>query len=315
MMAKISKGKGFSGCVKYILDPKKDTKLLDAQGVRLKSQSSTIESFITQAKLNPNLSKTVGHISLNFSVQDNGKLSNELMIRVAREYMQKMGIKNTQYIVARHFDKEHPHIHLCFNRVSNSGATISDQNDRYRSEKICKELTKKYGLYIASGKEQVKEHRLKEPDKTKYDIYHAIKEAIPGSKNWNELGDILKQQGIETRFKYRGQTDVIQGVIFSKNGYSFNGSQVDRMFSYSKIDTALNESKLSIENTKQDILSGSTEQGGFTGIVESIIAGIGSASFFESSPQGDDYEEEQFRKLTEYEQKKRKRKNKFRRKL
>ena len=87
MMAKISKGKGFAGCIKYILDPKKDTKLLDAQGVRLKSQSSTIESFITQAKLNPNLSKTVGHISLNFSVQDKGKLSNELMIRVAREYM------------------------------------------------------------------------------------------------------------------------------------------------------------------------------------------------------------------------------------
>ncbi len=49
----------------------------------------------------------------------------------------------------------------------------------------------------------------------------------------------LKRQGVEVSFKYKGQTDEIQGVVFSMNGYRFNGSKVDRQFSYSKIDAAL----------------------------------------------------------------------------
>ena len=57
--------------------------------------------------------------------------------------MEKMGIRDTQYIIGRHYDKEHPHVHIAFNRVDNNGRTISDKNDRYRSERICKELTRK----------------------------------------------------------------------------------------------------------------------------------------------------------------------------
>ena len=37
--------------------------------------------------------------------------------------------------------------------------------------------------------------------------------------------------------------DDIQGVIFSKNGYPFSGSKIDRRFSYSKIDAALNANR------------------------------------------------------------------------
>lgn len=135
--------------MKYILDDKKGTKLLDAKDVRLKDKVSITQSFVAQAKLKPNLAQSVCHISLSFSTQDISKLSDELMVKVAREYLQKMGAKDTQYIVARHFDKEHPHIHLCFNRVDNHGKTISDKNDRHRSTKICRELTEKHGLYIA----------------------------------------------------------------------------------------------------------------------------------------------------------------------
>ena len=34
----------------------------------------------------------------------------------------------------------------------------------YRNEQVCKKLKAKHGLYFAGGKEQVKQHRLKEPD-------------------------------------------------------------------------------------------------------------------------------------------------------
>ena len=241
MIAKIMKGSGFKGVISYILDLKKGTELIDSSGVRTDSINHIVQSFIDQTELNPRVGKVVGHISLSFSAQDSPRLSNEWMVKVAREYMEKMGIKDTQYIIGRHFDKEHPHIHIAFNRIDNNGKTISDRNDRFRSEKICKELTIKYGLYFAGGKEQVKEHRLKEPDKTKYEIYQALKAEIARCRDWTTLLSHLEKQDIGVRFKYKGNSQEVQGIIFEKNGYRFNGSKVDRSFSYSKIDFALQQ--------------------------------------------------------------------------
>ena len=241
MIAKIMKGSGFKGVINYILDPKKGTELIDSSGVRTESINHIVQSFIDQTELNPKVGKVVGHISLSFSAQDSPRLCNEWMVKVAREYMEKMGIKDTQYIIGRHFDKEHPHVHIAFNRIDNNGKTISDRNDRFRSEKICKELTTKYGLYFAGGKENVKEHQLKEPDKTKYEIYQTLKAEIAQRRNWKDLLAHLKKQDIDVRFKYKGNSQEVQGIIFEKNGYHFNGSKVDRGFSYSKIDFALHQ--------------------------------------------------------------------------
>ena len=251
MIAKIMKGSGFKGVINYILDPKKGTELIDSSGVRTDSISHIVQSFIDQTELNPRVSKVVGHISLSFSAQDSSKLSNEWMAQVACEYMEKMGVKDTQYIIGRHFDKEHPHIHIAFNRIDNNGKTISDRNDRFRSEKICKELTAKHGLYFADGKEKVKEHRLKEPDKTKYEIYQALKAEIARCRDWTTLLSHLEKQNIDVRFKYKGNSQEVQGIIFEKNGYHFNGSKVDRSFSYSKIDFALQQNNREHEQQMQ----------------------------------------------------------------
>ena len=255
MIAKIMKGSGFKGVINYILEPKKGTELIDSLGVRTDGINHIVQSFIDQTELNPRVSKVVGHISLSFSVQDSPKLNNEWMAQIAREYMEKMGIKDTQYIIGRHFDKEHPHIHIAFNRIDNNGKTISDRNDRFRSEKICKELTAKHGLYFADGKEKVKEHRLKEPDKTKYEIYQALKAETTRCRDWKTLLSHLKMQDIDVRFKYKGNSQEVQGIIFEKNSYLFNGSKVDRSFSYSKIDFALQQNDREHEQQMQGTIN------------------------------------------------------------
>ena len=161
------------------------------------------------------------------------------MAGIALEYLERMGIKDTQALVVRHFDKEHPHMHIAFNRIANDGRTISDRNERIRSTRICKELTRKYGLYVSEGKEKVKLHRLKEPDKTRYELYFLLKSEVSRCGNWRQFAANLDKQGVEMQFKYKGKSDEVQGVVFSKNGYSFSGSKIDRQFSYSKIDAAL----------------------------------------------------------------------------
>jgi len=239
MIAKIVKGKCFRGVVNYVLDEKKGTELLKAEGLRLKDIESIIQSFDNQVELNKRITKPVYHISLDFSANDKAKLTNDLMVEIGKAYMTKMNIEETQYLIARHYDKEHPHIHLIINRVDFNGKTISDKNDRIRSEKICKELTRQHQLYFATGKEQVKTHRLKGADRIKYEIYDALKQSVPKCKNWEELEKKLSIQGININYKYKGKTDEVQGVIFNMGELSINGSKVDRQFSYSKINYQL----------------------------------------------------------------------------
>lgn len=243
MIAKIVKGSSFNGVVSYILDKEKDAKILVCDGMFAENKDTIAMSFEAQSKMNPKVTKPVGHISLAFHKEDEHRLTDRAMAGMALAYLKEMGITDTQVLIVRHFDKEHPHVHIAFNRIANNGRTISDCNERIRSAHICKELTKKYNLYFASGKEQVKQHRLKEPDKTKYGLYSILKSEVSRCGNWNMLTANLKKQGVEMRFKYKGKSDEVQGVVFIMNGYSFSGFKIDRRFSYAKIDVALERNR------------------------------------------------------------------------
>ena len=96
---------------------------------------------------------------------------------------------------------------------------------------------------VSHIKLHVKRDRLKEPDKTKYELYDILKTEVGKCGNWNVLVANLHRQGVEVRFKHKGQTNEVQGVIFTMNGYHFNGSKVDRRFSYSKIDAAMQRNR------------------------------------------------------------------------
>lgn len=243
MIAKIVKGSSFRGVVNYILDKKKDAKILVCDGLFAEDKDIIAMSFEAQSKMNPRVMKPVGHISLAFSKEDEHRLTDRVMAGIALEYLKNMGIVDTQILIVRHFDKEHPHVHIAFNRIANDDRTITDSNERIRNARICKELTRKYGFYFANGKEQVKHHLLKEPDKTKYGLYSILKSEVSRCGNWNMLAANLKKQGVDMRFKYKGKSDEVQGVVFTMNGYSFSGSKIDRRFSFSKIDAALERNR------------------------------------------------------------------------
>ena len=215
---------------------KEESRILEAEGIMPPEVKDMVQDFKDQTMLNPRLKNTVGHISLSFSPKDAPRMTDALMTQIAKEYMQKMGITDTQYLLVRHLDQPHPHCHLVYNRVGNNGQTISDRNIKIRNAKVCRELTEKYGLYLAPGKDDVRRERLREPDKTRYEIYDAIKGCLPKCKNWNELEGKLKEQGINVRYKYCGNTDRKQGILFSKNGFEFSGSKIDRAFSFTKLD-------------------------------------------------------------------------------
>lgn len=264
MIGKIPKpGKSFKGCIEYNL-LKKYATILMADGIRIDSIAHTINDFNTQRKMNPGLGQAVGHMILSWSINDDTKLNDGVMISIAKEYLQKMKIKDTQFLIVRHQDKEHPHLHIIYNRVDNNGKTISDNFQHLKNVKIAKELTLKYGFYIAGDKKMVNRQQLKGTDKTKYELFDAITAITKQAKSIDELKRQLLSKGIEIQFKYKIGTKEVQGISFSKRGAKFKGSEIDRSLSYGRICETIDQ------NVQQEETEQLRHQRFLSGIKEAI---------------------------------------------
>ena len=252
MIAKIIKGTNFSGALSYMLNKREGKgKVLQANGVRSSLPNDIAHDFNLQASMRPNVQKPVCHTILSFSAHDSERLTDDIMVKIANEYLHKMGYGDTQSLIVRHSDRQHPHLHICINRIGNDGKTISDRNEKYRSTKICRELTERYDLTIGRGKQEVNRLRLRGEDKLQYEIFDAIKSILPQSKTWKDFIAELEQQDITTRFKTKGNTDVVQGITFEKDGCSFSGSKIDRSCSFSRLNAALERNSHKQEQINQ----------------------------------------------------------------
>lgn len=233
MIAKNIKGKSFKGCVNYVMN---DTaELLEAEGVWADSAKDMIRSFAMQRSGRKEIKQPVGHIPISFSPEDKGKMTNDFMLQLAKEYMQEMGIKNTQYIIVRHHNTDNAHLHIVYNRINNDLKLISVNHDYKRNIKTCKKLKDKYNLTYGKGKERVNREKLDNPDKVKYYIYDAIKSVLSTCKHPADLRFALQKFGIEIDYKFKRTTREIEGVSFRYDNIAFKGSEIDRKFSFGNL--------------------------------------------------------------------------------
>jgi len=144
-------GKSFMGALKYNLkklqlaDKNVRGQLLASNFVSIDPQVISREISMVRS-LRPNLNKYVYHTSLNFPNEDQAQLSNDKLLNIALDYLYANGFTNNQYMIFRHHDSDHPHLHLLVNRISFDGTAVSDSNNYRKSEKILRELEYRYSL-------------------------------------------------------------------------------------------------------------------------------------------------------------------------
>jgi len=118
----------------------------------LATNFASLEKDIIRKEVNlvcamrPNLSRYVYHTSLNFSNEELLPLNNEKLKAIAEDYLYAMGFTNNQYMIFRHYDVNHPHIHLLVNRIGFDGNVVSDSNNYRKSERILRALEYRYNL-------------------------------------------------------------------------------------------------------------------------------------------------------------------------
>ena len=239
MIGKLKKGSSFGGCIRYVTG-KDEAKILASDGVLLGTNAEMTQSFELQRQLNPRIKKPVGHIALSFKPEDKPRLTDEFMAKIALEYMQMMGITDTQFIIVRHHNTDNPHCHIVYNRINNEGKLISDAHDYRRNEQVTKSLKSKYGLTYGTDKSKTNTRKLRNAESAKYEIHNAVNDALKVADSWDEFKSELAKRGILLEFVYKGKERTkVQGIRFSNDGYSFKGTQISRDYSFGKLNARL----------------------------------------------------------------------------
>lgn len=251
MIAKFKNRIDFAGLVSYANDIKSDEKrgrLLSFQGVCVVSNETIADSFNTHLR-HPDsrgrvhhIGQPVKHVSISFSPEDahlfpDNEQGDRFMAQLVDEWLRGMGITNAQYIVARHFDKTHPHCHLVFSRIDLDGNVISAFNERIRSAKVCKKIKLRHGLTFGNTTgEKVNRDRLRPIQQLRFDIKSAAIAAANSSSSWAEFQHALEAHGIEATFSINRSTGEIRGISFAKDGYRFAGSKLSKQkLTYGKL--------------------------------------------------------------------------------
>lgn len=115
-------------------------------------EQKRLKYLLKMAALNSTTVVNSVHISLNFAPEE--RLPNERMKEISKAYMQGIGFGEQPYLVYRHHDAGHEHLHIVTTNIQMDGKRISLHNiGKQRSEPTRKAIEKKYGLVPAEEHE------------------------------------------------------------------------------------------------------------------------------------------------------------------
>jgi hypothetical protein len=160
MVAKIESGKSLTGALHYN-EHKVDlgkAELLTTNGYTksddLLSFNDKLFRLTDLAARNLRTKTNTIHLSLNFDI--NESIADEKLTNIADEYMRRIGFEDQPYLVYKHFDAGHPHIHVVSTNIQANGKRISLNNiGKLKSEPARKAIELEFGLVKAGDKNKL----------------------------------------------------------------------------------------------------------------------------------------------------------------
>ena len=237
MIAKLSKGRGFRGVLEYSLRKSKGF-LLDTN-MGGSTPRALAREFGQIRGLRPELTRPVHHVSIALPPRES--LSDEQWQAVGRAYLEGMGFSNNQYVLVRHFDTAHPHIHILVNRITLDGKLISDSKDYYQQEQIMRQLEKEYGLTpVTPSKDSVRRSHTKgemecalrtgKPS-AKMVLQKMVDTALRDAPALVEFSARLEAAGVRV-IPNQANTGRISGISFQYDGIIMKGGDLGRGYTW-----------------------------------------------------------------------------------
>ncbi len=244
------KGRSFRGALRYNQEKVATGKaeVLDNSFVNVTERNIMKEVAMVRMQ-RPDLKKYFYHTSINFPKDEN--VSNELMIRIGRDYLDANGFNQHQYIMFRHHDASHPHFHILVNRIGYDGSVVTDSNDYARSEKVLRDLERKYNLTQVVSSKQAQERGMTKNEMEmvqrsnvpshKMAMQVIIKDVLESKKQMttDEFISSLSAKGVGVIFN-QASTGYVSGISYSYKGLIMQGSKLGNAFKWSTIKNTIN---------------------------------------------------------------------------
>ena len=266
MIAKISATENLGGALGYNFKKveKREASILLAQGLFQNKEGTytMAEVFADMQAVIPEKCRTkkmVFHCSLNPHPDE--KLSDELLVQIAKEYMEALGYGKQPYIVFKHNDIAREHIHIVSLRVDSRGQKINDRFEKQRSKKITDALEKRFGLIPSSKIADKAVEETPKIDITRGNIKEQVASALRMVlKHYRfcslgELNAILSAYNLaveEVKTEFRGKK--YDGLVYvptddkgDKVSSPIHASDIGRGVGYTAVQNKMQKSKQAIK--------------------------------------------------------------------
>jgi hypothetical protein len=237
MIAKAIKGKGFRGALEYDLS-KEDRRILDTNMTGDGARELAAE-FGEIRKLRPGLSKAVLHVSLSAAPGEH--LTDAQWTEIGQRYLNGMGLDRNQYIITRHADTEHEHIHLLANRIQFDGAVTSDSHDYRRHEILMRAIERDFGLRQialsadverrAATKGEIEEGLRTGKPSTRQQLQQLCDAAAQDCSGFAQYAERLDAAGVELVPVTQLDGTKLSGLSYRLDGVMMKGSDLGKRYS------------------------------------------------------------------------------------
>jgi len=240
MIHSITKGQGFGGCVRYVRN-KPGAEIIGGSFDRAASASEISADLGHVAHQNQLTSKPVFHASL--SLRPGEVLTDQQWAQAAHKYLDALGYSDGPYLLVRHTDRPHDHVHIIASRVSNQGKLVADSMDFKKGMEVLRRIEKDFKLQppvrvhrdqdkTPSRAEFQRDHRTGEKN-LRSQLQTLVRNAAADKPDLSIFVRRLQASGIEVRLKTSGEQ--VRGISFDYRGQSFRGSSLGRSYSWSAL--------------------------------------------------------------------------------
>lgn len=207
-----------------------EAKLILASGfaadVERLSLQQKLSRFENLNQLRPTVKTNALHITLNFDASE--KLDNAKIQQIAMAYMEGIGFGEQPYLVYRHHDAAHQHIHIATSSIRRDGTAI--QLHRLGpdvSEPVRKQIEKDFNLVVAENKTFKMQPGIKPADPEKAHYGHlptkrAMSNVISAVMQQYRFTSLAEYNAVLKQFNIVADRGPEDSLMFQKKGLLYS---------------------------------------------------------------------------------------------
>jgi len=249
MIGKVKQNTSFRATTGYVLG-KPGARIIGGNMVG-DTVAVLVVEFSMSRDLKPLIKYPVGHFIL--SLPHHESLLDEPMADLGDLYLQGMGFDRYehQYLMVRHIDRQHEHLHLIASRINvSSGKVVDASFDRYRSQAVIRGLERDFNLtpVLSSWEVGRRGQTRKQLEKLKATgiesvqsrLQDLIEKTAKRDAPMLQFMQAMTAAGVDLAVYTDAQTNEIAGISYSLDDVKMSGTDLGNRYTFPGLQRTFN---------------------------------------------------------------------------